>query len=64
MHVCLIFQALLRPGRFDRHINIGLPTLQERLEIFQIYLAKLKLKQPPTAYAPRLSHLSPGMSGK
>ena len=58
------FQALLRPGRFDRHITIDLPTLVERKEIFTMYLKKLAIAQPPETYAGKLSQLSPGMSGK
>ncbi len=61
---CCILQALLRPGRFDRHITITLPTLEERKEIFQIYLNKLRLAKPVDAYTERLAQLSPGMSGK
>lgn len=37
-------EALLRPGRFDRHIIIDLPELEDRKSIFKIYLRKLKLK--------------------
>lgn len=33
--------ALLRPGRFDRHISMALPTLEEREEIFKYYLSKV-----------------------
>lgn len=29
--------AVLRPGRFDRKINVFLPTLRERIEILQIH---------------------------
>jgi cell division protease FtsH len=29
--------ALLRPGRFDRHITVELPTLKDRLEILKIH---------------------------
>jgi cell division protease FtsH len=29
--------ALLRPGRFDRHISVDLPTLKDRLEILKIH---------------------------
>lgn len=57
-------QALLRPGRFDRHIMIDLPTLAEREEIFGVYLSRLKLAQPLNFYAKPLSKLTPGMSGK
>lgn len=56
-------KALLRPGRFDRHIMIDLPTLKERVELFELYLSKLKLKSPVSAYATRLAQLTPGMSG-
>lgn len=30
--------ALLRPGRFDRQVDVQLPDLAGRKEIFQIYL--------------------------
>ncbi|MDD5006260.1 MAG: AAA family ATPase [Candidatus Omnitrophica bacterium] len=35
-------QALLRPGRFDRIINVGLPGLEDREKLFQYYLSKVK----------------------
>lgn len=56
-------KALLRPGRFDRHILIDIPTLLERKEIFEVHLKKLKLKRPASEYSTRLAQLSPGMSG-
>ena len=59
----VFFQALLRPGRFDRHILIDLPTAVERIELFEIYLSKLKLEKPLSAYAVRLAQRTPGMSG-
>lgn len=31
-------EALLRSGRFDRHIHISLPDLEERIDILNIYL--------------------------
>ena len=37
--------ALLRPGRFDRHVNIPLPTEEGRKEIFTIHLDKLARKK-------------------
>lgn len=61
--VDMLDQALLRPGRFDRHIAIDLPTKIERKSIFEIHLKKLKLKQPYSVYSDRLADLSPGMSG-
>ena len=35
--------ALLRPGRFDRKIFVNRPTLEERKEIFKVYLKDKKL---------------------
>lgn len=57
-------QALLRPGRFDRHILIDLPTAKEREELFEMYLAKIVTNFSISEYAPRLAHLTPGMSGR
>lgn len=56
--------AILRPGRFDRIIEVSLPTIQEREEIFTIYLNKLKLnpERPIEFYAKRLATLTPGFS--
>lgn len=56
-------KALLRPGRFDRHILIDLPNLQERREIFEKHLSGIKLEEAPTKYSKRLSILTPGFSG-
>ncbi|NNC84688.1 MAG: ATP-dependent zinc metalloprotease FtsH [Bacteroidia bacterium] len=36
-------KALLRPGRFDRHIYLDHPNLTERKEIFKVHLRPLKL---------------------
>ncbi|XP_047566037.1 paraplegin isoform X2 [Lutra lutra] len=55
--------ALLRPGRLDRHIFIDLPTLQERREIFEQHLKSLKLTQASSFYSRRLAELTPGFSG-
>ncbi|KAG6449168.1 hypothetical protein O3G_MSEX005890 [Manduca sexta] len=56
-------KALLRPGRFDRHILIDLPTLQEREEIFERHLKNIVLEQLPDYYVKRLAYLTPGFSG-
>ncbi|KAM5138855.1 mitochondrial inner membrane m-AAA protease component paraplegin [Mantella aurantiaca] len=55
--------ALMRPGRLDRHIFIDLPTLQERREIFEQHLKSLKLTKPGNFYSQRLAELTPGFSG-
>lgn len=57
-------RALLRPGRFDRHITIDLPNLEERQEIFQHHLKSIKLEQTPASYTKRMAYLTPGFSGK
>ncbi|MFV2016050.1 MAG: AAA family ATPase [Candidatus Heimdallarchaeota archaeon] len=36
-------KAITRPGRFDRQIDIGLPTLEGRKEIFIIHSKRMKL---------------------
>ncbi|XP_067140149.1 mitochondrial inner membrane m-AAA protease component paraplegin [Centruroides vittatus] len=56
-------KALLRPGRFDRHIMIDLPTLAERREIFEQHLQSITLVHPPQQYSQRLAQLTPGFSG-
>jgi cell division protease FtsH len=42
MDISFLDPALLRPGRFDRIITMGLPGLEERKEIFEYYLRKIK----------------------
>lgn len=56
-------QALLRPGRFDRHILIDLPTLQERKEIFEHHLKSIVLELSPDKHSDRMASLTPGFSG-
>ena len=38
----LIDEAILRPGRFEVHIEIGLPTEEGRLQILQIHTKQLQ----------------------
>ncbi|XP_067352361.1 mitochondrial inner membrane m-AAA protease component paraplegin isoform X2 [Channa argus] len=59
----ILDNALMRPGRLDRHIFIDLPTLQERKEIFEQHLKILKLTQPANFYSLHLAELTPGFSG-
>lgn len=40
----ILDKALLRPGRFDRHISIDSPDVEGRKEIFKVHLSKLTLK--------------------
>ncbi|MFO0494070.1 MAG: ATP-dependent zinc metalloprotease FtsH [Flavobacteriia bacterium] len=53
--------ALLRPGRFDRHIVLDLPNKQERLEIFKVHLQPLQIDN--TIDSELLAAETPGFSG-
>ncbi|ACP48084.1 26S proteasome subunit P45 family [Sulfolobus islandicus Y.N.15.51] len=53
--------ALLRPGRFDRIIEVPLPDFRGRTEIFNIYLKKMKVED--NINLELLSQLSEGFSG-
>lgn len=55
--------ALLRPGRFDRQIQVEKPDIKGRKEIFEIYLKKLTLNAPIDHFAARLAALTPGFAG-
>lgn len=60
----ILDKALMRPGRFDRHIAIDNPELQGRKEIFEVHLKKIKLVQDIDKDLPgRLAALTPGFSG-
>jgi len=56
-------KALLRPGRFDRHISIDLPTVSERKDIFEKHLSNVVLADDKSKYSERLATLTPGFSG-
>lgn len=54
-------QALLRPGRFDRRVVVGMPDIKEREEILQVHA-----KNKPLAKEVSLKNLAertPGFSG-
>jgi proteasome regulatory subunit len=53
--------ALLRPGRFDRLIDIPLPTYEARVEIVKIHTSGMNLAQEIDAE--RIAKLSDGASG-
>jgi AFG3 family protein len=55
--------ALMRPGRFDRHIAIDGPDLSGRKQIFEVHLRKIKLADPAPELAERLSVLTAGFTG-
>jgi cell division protease FtsH len=51
--------ALLRPGRFDRKIHVGLPDAEGREDIAQYYLAKVR-HEPMNV--PKLARMTKGYS--
>ncbi|WFD08190.1 Mitochondrial inner membrane m-AAA protease component [Malassezia vespertilionis] len=57
--------ALMRPGRFDRHIAIDRPDISGRKDIFLVHLKPLKLAASVHVdlLADKLSTLTPGFSG-
>ncbi|MBZ0099670.1 MAG: AAA family ATPase, partial [Taibaiella sp.] len=57
----ILDKALLRAGRFDRHIYLELPTKEERIEIFKVHLKPLKLHE--NVNVELLASLTPGFSG-
>ncbi|HEY8967525.1 MAG TPA: ATP-dependent zinc metalloprotease FtsH [Puia sp.] len=54
--------ALLRPGRFDRHIYLELPDMAEREAIFHVHMRPLKIGGD-AADASFLAAQTPGFSG-
>ena len=51
----------MRAGRFDRQIEVGLPDVKEREEIFEVHLRPLKLD--PALDRSFLARQTPGFSG-
>ena len=57
----ILDKALMRAGRFDRQIEVGLPEIHERKQIFDVHLRKLKLD--PDLDRDFLAKQTPGFSG-
>ncbi|WP_027893669.1 ATP-dependent zinc metalloprotease FtsH [Calidithermus chliarophilus] len=53
--------ALLRPGRFDRQVVIGLPTLEERREILLVHMRGKPIG--PDVEPAEIAQITPGFSG-
>lgn len=53
--------ALLRAGRFDRHVLVDRPDKVGRVQILNLYLKKIK--QAPDVDAEKIAALTPGFSG-
>ena len=57
----MLDSALLRAGRFDRQINVDLPDLNERKEIFEVHLKPVKIDE--SVDVDMLARQTPGFSG-
>ena len=56
-------KALMRPGRFDRHIAIDRPTMDGRKQIFRVHLKKIVTDENMEYLEGRLAALTPGFAG-
>ena len=56
-------KALMRPGRFDRHIHIDRPTMKGREDIFRVHLGKIVTNEDMDYLTGRLAALTPGFAG-
>lgn len=59
----ILDKALLRPGRFDRHVHIDKPTMAGRQDIFKVYLKKIVTNEETEYLSGRLAALTPGFAG-
>jgi len=57
----ILDKALLRAGRFDRQINVDLPDINERREIFNVHLRPIKIDE--TVDPEFMARQTPGFSG-
>jgi len=56
----ILDKALLRPGRFDRKITIGLPDVKGRVQIFGVHTSNKPVKSVDFE---KLARITPGFSG-
>jgi cell division protease FtsH len=59
--VDILDPALLRPGRFDRQIYIGVPDIKGRVEILKVHSRKKKIN--PSITFEEIAHRTPGFTG-
>ncbi|KAG1222959.1 hypothetical protein G6F68_020484 [Rhizopus microsporus] len=55
--------ALMRPGRFDRHIALDRPDIGGRAQIFKVHLKPIKTNIDVEQLSRKLAALTPGFSG-
>ncbi|MCB1112686.1 MAG: ATP-dependent zinc metalloprotease FtsH [Chlamydiales bacterium] len=54
-------KALLRPGRFDRRVTVGLPDVKGRYDILKVHARKIKMD--PDVDLMKVARATPGCSG-
>ena len=54
-------QALMRPGRFDRHVLVDRPDIRGREEILKVHVKNVKLD--PNVELEKIAAISPGFGG-
>jgi AFG3 family protein len=60
----MLDSALTRSGRFDRSIQVNLPDIEGRKQIFKVHLAKLPLSEEQIErFSNRMATVTPGFSG-
>lgn len=57
----ILDKALLRPGRFDRQVSVGLPDLESRIEILNIHSKKITMAD--NVSIENIARGTPGLSG-
>jgi cell division protease FtsH len=57
----ILDKALVRPGRFDRRINVELPDLKERIAILSVHAKKVKMTEEIDLK--RIALITPGAAG-
>ncbi len=57
----ILDDALLRPGRFDRIIDVGLPDVEARTQIFSIHIGHMNVDKKVSAR--KLAEQTEGLSG-
>ena len=55
--------AIKRPGRFDRHVTVGLPTVDGREAILRLHAKRRRIPLAVDVDLNRLARLTPGTSG-
>jgi len=57
----ILDDALLRPGRFDRIIDVGMPDMEARTQIFKIHISHMNVDKKVSAS--KLAEMTDGLSG-